>query len=67
MVFPVSLPAVPCPVADAEEPQKLVLLKPPSSLSRLAGQSALFPCVAAAFPPPLVSWTRNGEELPTDG
>ncbi|KAL9837580.1 neogenin isoform 1-T1 [Geothlypis trichas] len=52
---------------DAEEPQKLVLLKPPSSLSRLAGQSALFPCVAAAFPPPLVSWTRNGEELPTDG
>uniref|UniRef100_A0A8C9NUW8 Neogenin 1 n=1 Tax=Serinus canaria TaxID=9135 RepID=A0A8C9NUW8_SERCA len=52
---------------DAEEPQKLVLLKPPSSLSRLPGQSALFPCVAAGFPPPLVRWTRNGEELPTDG
>ncbi|XP_015494375.1 neogenin isoform X7 [Parus major] len=52
---------------DAEEPQSLVLLKPPSSLTRLPGQSALFPCVTAGFPPPLVRWTRNDEELPTDG
>uniref|UniRef100_A0A674HJM7 Neogenin n=1 Tax=Taeniopygia guttata TaxID=59729 RepID=A0A674HJM7_TAEGU len=51
----------------AEEPQRLVLLKPPSSLSRLPGQSALFPCVAAGVPPPLIRWTRNDEELPTDG
>uniref|UniRef100_A0A674G7X3 Neogenin n=1 Tax=Taeniopygia guttata TaxID=59729 RepID=A0A674G7X3_TAEGU len=46
---------------------RLVLLKPPSSLSRLPGQSALFPCVAAGVPPPLIRWTRNDEELPTDG
>ncbi|XP_039933765.1 neogenin isoform X6 [Hirundo rustica] len=52
---------------DAEEPQSLALLKPPSSLTRLPGQSALFPCVAEGFPPPLVRWTRNEEELPTDG
>ncbi|XP_038003535.1 neogenin isoform X7 [Motacilla alba alba] len=52
---------------DAEEPQGLALLKPPSSLSRLPGQSAVFPCVAAGSPPPLIRWTRNGEELPTDG
>ncbi|XP_058702640.1 neogenin isoform X9 [Poecile atricapillus] len=52
---------------DAEEPQSLALLKPPSSLTRLPGQSALFPCVTAGFPPPLVRWTRNEEELPTDG
>ncbi|NXE39264.1 NEO1 protein, partial [Ptilorrhoa leucosticta] len=52
---------------DAEEPQSLALLKPPSSLTRLPGQSAVFPCVAAGFPPPLVRWTRNEEELPTDG
>ncbi|XP_077641990.1 neogenin isoform X9 [Lonchura striata] len=51
----------------AEEPQSLALLKPPSSLSRLPGQSALFPCVAAGFPPPLIRWTRDHEELPTDG
>ncbi|NXO37972.1 NEO1 protein, partial [Locustella ochotensis] len=52
---------------DAEEPQSLALLKPPSSLTRLPGQSALFPCVAEGFPPPLIRWTRNEEELPTDG
>ncbi|XP_053811260.1 neogenin isoform X7 [Vidua chalybeata] len=52
---------------DAEEPQRLALLKPPSSLSRLPGQRAVFPCVAAGFPPPLIRWTRNEEELPTDG
>lgn len=52
---------------DAEEPQSLALLKPPSSLTRLPGQSAVFPCVAAGVPPPLIRWTRNEEELPTDG
>ncbi|XP_048174193.1 neogenin isoform X10 [Corvus hawaiiensis] len=52
---------------DAEEPQSLALLKPPSSLTRLPGQSAVFPCVAAGFPPPLIRWTWNEEELPTDG
>ncbi|NWZ66668.1 NEO1 protein, partial [Acrocephalus arundinaceus] len=52
---------------DAEEPQSLALLKPPLSLTRLLGQSAVFPCVAQGFPPPLIRWTRNEEELPTDG
>ncbi|XP_041878632.1 neogenin isoform X10 [Corvus kubaryi] len=52
---------------DAEEPQSLALLKPPSSLTRLPGQSAVFPCVAAGFPPPLIRWTWKEEELPTDG
>ncbi|XP_066052789.1 neogenin isoform X7 [Chamaea fasciata] len=52
---------------DAEEPQSLALLKPPSSLTRLPGQSAVFPCVAEGFPPPQIRWTRNEEELPTDG
>ncbi|NXP68054.1 NEO1 protein, partial [Chloropsis cyanopogon] len=52
---------------DAEEPQSLALLKPPAPLTRLPGQSALFPCVAAGSPPPLIRWARNQEELPTDG
>uniref|UniRef100_A0A8C5U8P7 Neogenin n=1 Tax=Malurus cyaneus samueli TaxID=2593467 RepID=A0A8C5U8P7_9PASS len=52
---------------DPEEPQSLALLKAPSSLSRLPGQSAVFPCVATGFPTPSVRWTRNEEELPTDG
>lgn len=58
-----------CPVlfADAEEQQSLALLRSPSSLTRLPGQSAVFPCVAEGFPPPHIRWTRNEEELPTDG
>uniref|UniRef100_A0A8C3UET4 Neogenin n=1 Tax=Catharus ustulatus TaxID=91951 RepID=A0A8C3UET4_CATUS len=39
----------------------------PQSLTRLPGQSALFPCVAAGSPPPQIRWTKNDEELPTDG
>ncbi|NWH35747.1 NEO1 protein, partial [Chloropsis hardwickii] len=54
-------------VRYAEEPQSLALLKPPASLTRLPGQSALFPCVAAGSPPPLIRWARKEEELPTDG
>uniref|UniRef100_A0A803V527 Neogenin 1 n=1 Tax=Ficedula albicollis TaxID=59894 RepID=A0A803V527_FICAL len=49
---------------DAEEPRSLALLRPPSSLSRLPGQSAVFPCLAAGFPPPRLRWTKNQEELP---
>ncbi|XP_039579025.1 neogenin isoform X7 [Passer montanus] len=52
---------------DAEEPPRLALLRAPSSLSRVPGQSALLPCVPAASPPALLRWTRNGQELPTDG
>uniref|UniRef100_A0A803VYN9 Neogenin 1 n=1 Tax=Ficedula albicollis TaxID=59894 RepID=A0A803VYN9_FICAL len=52
---------------DAEEPRSLALLRPPSSLSRLPGQSAVFPCLAAGFPPPRLRWTKNQEELPADG
>ncbi|XP_032926443.1 neogenin isoform X7 [Catharus ustulatus] len=52
---------------EAEEPQSLALLRAPQSLTRLPGQSALFPCVAAGSPPPQIRWTKNDEELPTDG
>ncbi|NXG16741.1 NEO1 protein, partial [Grallaria varia] len=52
---------------EPEEPQPLTFLRQPSSLSRLSGQSALFPCVAAGFPAPSIRWTRNEEELLTEG
>ncbi|NWU12945.1 NEO1 protein, partial [Cephalopterus ornatus] len=52
---------------EPEEPQPLTFLRQPSSLSRLSGQSALFPCVATGFPAPSIRWTRNEEELLTEG
>ncbi|NWQ59636.1 NEO1 protein, partial [Neopipo cinnamomea] len=52
---------------EPEEPQPLKFLRQPSSLSRLSGQSALFPCVATGFPTPSIRWTRNEEELLTEG
>ncbi|NXF70652.1 NEO1 protein, partial [Sclerurus mexicanus] len=52
---------------ELEEPQPLTFLRQPSSLSRLRGQSALFPCVATGFPAPSIRWTRNEEELLTEG
>ncbi|NXP29810.1 NEO1 protein, partial [Scytalopus superciliaris] len=52
---------------EPEEPQPLRFLRQPSSLSRLSGQSALLPCVAAGFPAPSIRWTRNEEELLTEG
>ncbi|XP_017672273.1 PREDICTED: neogenin isoform X2 [Lepidothrix coronata] len=52
---------------EPEEPQPLTFLRQPSTLSRLSGQSALFPCVATGFPTPSIRWTRNEEELLTEG
>ncbi|NXG03455.1 NEO1 protein, partial [Sakesphorus luctuosus] len=52
---------------EPEEPQPLRFLRQPTSLSRLSGQSALFPCVATGFPVPSIRWTRNEEELLTEG
>ncbi|NWT04412.1 NEO1 protein, partial [Mionectes macconnelli] len=52
---------------EPEEPQPLTFLRQPSSLSRLSRQSALFPCVATGFPTPSIRWTRNEEELLTEG
>ncbi|XP_051652337.1 neogenin isoform X9 [Manacus candei] len=52
---------------EPEEPQPLTFLRQPSALSRLSGQSALFPCVATGFPTPSIRWTRNEEELLTEG
>ncbi|XP_027553682.1 neogenin isoform X8 [Neopelma chrysocephalum] len=52
---------------EPEEPQPLTFLRQPSSLSRLSGQSALFPCVTTGFPTPSIRWTRNEEELLTEG
>eukprot|EP00075_Anas_platyrhynchos_P032123 XP_027321376.1 neogenin isoform X4 [Anas platyrhynchos] len=52
---------------DPEEPQSLVFARQPSSLTKVTGQSAVFPCVAVGFPTPYVRWTRNEEELTTEG
>ncbi|NXF11508.1 NEO1 protein, partial [Smithornis capensis] len=52
---------------EPEEPQPLRFLRTPLALSRRRGQSALFPCVAAAVPAPSIRWTRNEEELLTEG
>ncbi|XP_021263177.1 neogenin [Numida meleagris] len=51
---------------DPEEPQSLVFVRQPSSLTKVTGQNAVFPCVAGGFPTPYVRWTRNGEELITE-
>ncbi|NWQ78420.1 NEO1 protein, partial [Columbina picui] len=52
---------------DPEVPQKLRFAKQPASLTRVTGQSAVFPCVPVGFPTPSVRWTRNEEELLTEG
>ncbi|XP_010004196.1 PREDICTED: neogenin isoform X1 [Chaetura pelagica] len=52
---------------DPEVPQELVLVRQPSALTRVTGQSAVFPCVAVGFPTPTIRWTRNEEELITEG
>uniref|UniRef100_A0A8C9LA20 Neogenin 1 n=1 Tax=Pavo cristatus TaxID=9049 RepID=A0A8C9LA20_PAVCR len=54
------------PFADPEEPQSLVFMRQPSSLTKVTGQNAVFPCVAGGFPTPYVRWTKNGEELITE-
>lgn len=54
-------------LADPEVPQDLVFVRQPSSLTKVTGQSAVFPCVAAGFPAPYIRWTRNEEELITEG
>ncbi|NXY43110.1 NEO1 protein, partial [Ceuthmochares aereus] len=51
---------------DPEVAQSLMFLRQPSSLTRVTGQSAVFPCVAVGFPAPYIRWTRNEEELITD-
>ncbi|KYO25269.1 hypothetical protein Y1Q_0009995 [Alligator mississippiensis] len=52
---------------DPEFPSDLVFLRQPSSLIRVTGQSAVLPCAAAGFPTPVIRWTRNEEELITEG
>uniref|UniRef100_A0A8C9FAW3 Neogenin 1 n=1 Tax=Pavo cristatus TaxID=9049 RepID=A0A8C9FAW3_PAVCR len=44
----------------------LVFMRQPSSLTKVTGQNAVFPCVAGGFPTPYVRWTKNGEELITE-
>ncbi|XP_043349183.1 neogenin isoform X29 [Dermochelys coriacea] len=48
---------------DPEVPLNLVFLRQPSSLTKVTGQSAVFPCVTAGFPTPVIKWMRNEEEL----
>uniref|UniRef100_A0A8D2JAX4 Neogenin n=1 Tax=Varanus komodoensis TaxID=61221 RepID=A0A8D2JAX4_VARKO len=52
--------------AESETASDLVFLRQPSSLTKVAGQSAVLPCVATGVPVPVVRWTRNEEELVTE-
>uniref|UniRef100_A0A663MBT3 Neogenin n=1 Tax=Athene cunicularia TaxID=194338 RepID=A0A663MBT3_ATHCN len=52
---------------DPQVSQNLMFLRQPSSLTKVTGQSAVFPCVAVGFPTPSIRWTRNEEELITEG
>uniref|UniRef100_A0A8D0BNX0 Neogenin n=1 Tax=Salvator merianae TaxID=96440 RepID=A0A8D0BNX0_SALMN len=51
---------------ESEIPSNLVFLKQPSPLTKITGQSAVLPCVAAGTPAPAIRWTRNEEELFTE-
>ncbi|XP_053128298.1 neogenin isoform X13 [Hemicordylus capensis] len=53
--------------AESEISSNLVFLRQPFSLTKVTGQSAVLPCVAAGIPIPVIKWTRNGEELITEG
>uniref|UniRef100_A0A8D2JCY6 Neogenin n=1 Tax=Varanus komodoensis TaxID=61221 RepID=A0A8D2JCY6_VARKO len=48
--------------AESETASDLVFLRQPSSLTKVAGQSAVLPCVATGVPVPVVRWTRNEED-----
>ncbi|KAJ6664142.1 hypothetical protein lerEdw1_008357 [Lerista edwardsae] len=52
---------------EPEVPSKLMFLRQPSSLTKAIGQSAVLPCVASGVPIPVIRWTRNEEELVTEG
>uniref|UniRef100_A0A663MD51 Neogenin 1 n=1 Tax=Athene cunicularia TaxID=194338 RepID=A0A663MD51_ATHCN len=47
---------------DPQVSQNLMFLRQPSSLTKVTGQSAVFPCVAVGFPTPSIRWTRNEED-----
>ncbi|XP_075391905.1 neogenin isoform X3 [Tenrec ecaudatus] len=51
---------------DPEVPSSLAFLKPPASLVRVIGQSAVLPCVAAGLPAPTIRWMKNEEALATE-
>ncbi|KAM7151127.1 neogenin isoform 1-T1 [Macrochelys suwanniensis] len=48
---------------DPEVPLNLVFLRQPSPLTKVTGQSAVFPCVTAGFPTPVIRWMKNKEEF----
>ncbi|TFJ98987.1 Neogenin [Platysternon megacephalum] len=54
-------------LSDPEVPLNLVFLRQPSPLTKVTGQSAVFPCVTAGFPTPVVRWMKNKEELTIEG
>uniref|UniRef100_A0A674IVX5 Neogenin n=1 Tax=Terrapene triunguis TaxID=2587831 RepID=A0A674IVX5_9SAUR len=49
---------------DPEVPLNLVFLRQPSPLTKVTGQSAVFPCVTAGFPTPVVSKWKLTFPLP---
>ncbi|XP_061450737.1 neogenin isoform X3 [Rhineura floridana] len=51
---------------ESEIASNLVFLRQPLSLTKVTGQNAILPCVAAGIPIPVIRWTRNEEELVTE-
>uniref|UniRef100_A0A8C3SH02 Neogenin n=1 Tax=Chelydra serpentina TaxID=8475 RepID=A0A8C3SH02_CHESE len=49
---------------DPEVPLNLVFLRQPSPLTKVTGQSAVFPCVTAGFPTPVISKWKLTFPLP---
>ncbi|XP_044155567.1 peroxidasin homolog [Bufo gargarizans] len=48
-----------------QEVQKFTVL--PSDQTLTEGQDAQFPCFASGHPAPVITWTKQGDELPNDG
>ncbi|XP_029398581.1 neogenin isoform X7 [Mus pahari] len=49
-----------------EETVDLVFLMRPSSMMRVTGQSAVFPCVVSGLPAPVIRWMKNDDVLDTE-
>ncbi|KAG8576269.1 hypothetical protein GDO81_009816 [Engystomops pustulosus] len=50
-------------IAESGENRPLIFLRPPSTLTSIVGQTAVFPCVVSGYPSPSVTWSQNQEEI----
>ncbi|XP_038640291.1 neogenin-like isoform X2 [Scyliorhinus canicula] len=41
--------------------RKMTFLQPPVSVSKVAGQTVILPCVVSGYPTPTIHWTQNSE------